>query len=145
MKNKRPHVLPLNTQALTILKELVELNDGKGYLFPSVMSLDKPMSDGTINKALRLMGYDTKTEVTTHGFRTTASSTMNEADLWHPDAIERQLDHMEGNKTRESYTHKASYLKQRVAMMGWWGDFLEGVENGTIDPMEIFLTEEDVA
>jgi integrase len=142
---KRPHVVPLNNQALAIVEELIEMNGGKGYIFPSVTSLDKPMSDGTINKALRAMGYDTKTEVTTHGFRTTASSTMNEATLWNPDAIEKQLAHVEENKTRKAYTHKASYLRQRVEMMAWWGDFLEGVENGTTDPMEVILGDADVA
>ncbi len=144
MKMDKPHVVPLNAQALVILEELLELSQGFDLLFPSVTNHEIPMSDATMNKALRGMGYDTKTEVTTHGFRTTASTILNESGLWHPDAIERQLAHEEGDKVRAAYNN-ATHLKQRVKMMNWWGNYLEGVENGSIDPMEHLLLEVDEA
>jgi integrase len=143
MKMKKPHYVPLSTQALVMLAELQSLAGKTPWIFPGTQNIEQPMSDGTTNKALRLMGYDTKTEVTTHGFRTTASSILNESGLWHPDAIERQLAHEEKNEVRGTYNN-ATHLRQRVKMMQWWGDYLEGIENGSIDPMDILLGEENV-
>jgi integrase len=145
MKMDRPHVVPLNTQALAIVEELIGLAESTdGFIFPSTTDFDKPICSSTINRALRKMGYDTKTEVTTHGFRTTASSILNDSELWHPDAIERQLAHEEENEVRATYNN-AKHLKQRVKMMNWWGDYLEGVENGSIDPMDMILGDVEAA
>jgi integrase len=90
MKMRRPHRVPLSTQAVAILKQLRELTGDGTLLFPSVRSASRPISDNTLNAALRRLGY-AKDEATAHGFRATASSLLNESGKWHPDAIERQL------------------------------------------------------
>jgi integrase len=134
MKMKKPHVVPLCSQSIELLKELKTLSGHSLYLFPGDHNTMQCMSDVTINRALQRMGYDTKTEVTTHGFRTTASSSLNESGLWNADAIERQLAHEEANKVRAAYIHKAEFLDERRKMMQWWGDYLHSVEHGDIVP-----------
>jgi integrase len=88
MKMRRPHRVPLAHQALAILRDLQQITGGSKYLFPSVRSWHRPISDNTLNAALRRLGYD-KTELTTHGLRSTASTLLNESGKWHADAIER--------------------------------------------------------
>lgn len=124
MKMRRPHRVPLAPQALAILRELQEITSGSKYLFPSVRSWHRPISDNTLNAALRRLGYD-KTELTTHGLRSTASTFLNESGKWHADAIERQLAHQETNEIRGAYIHAAEYWQERVRMMGWWADELD--------------------
>jgi len=86
-----------------------------------------PISDNTMRLAMFRMGYDGKTKgksrATPHGFRANASSILNENDF-NPDAIERQLSHMERNGVRAAYTHHARYLEERTRMMQWWADYL---------------------
>jgi integrase len=134
MKMKKPHVVPLCSHSLELLIALKDLSGESEYLFPGDHNPLQCMSDVTINRALQRMGYDTKTEVTTHGFRTTASSTLNESGLWNADAIERQLAHEEANKVRAAYIHKAEFLDERRKMMQWWGDYLNSIEYGKIVP-----------
>jgi integrase len=98
MKMRRPHIVPLATQAVVILRELEPLTGDGKYLFPSERTRARPMSDNTVNAALRRLGYP-KEEMTGHGFRGTASTLLNEQG-WSPDAIERQLAHSEQNKIR---------------------------------------------
>lgn len=93
------------------------------YLFPSVRSWHRPISENTLNAALRLLGYD-KTELTVHGLRS-ASSLLDESGKWHADAIERQLAHQEQNEVRGAYTHAAEFWQERVKMMKWWADHLD--------------------
>jgi integrase len=124
MKMRRPHRVPLAPQALAILRELQEITGGSKYLFPSVRSWHRPISDNTLNAALRRLGYD-KTELTTHGLRSTASTLLNESGKWHADAIERQLAHQEANEIRGAYTHAAEFWQERVRMMRWWADELD--------------------
>jgi integrase len=126
MKMRRPHRVPLAPQSLAILRELREITGNSRYLFPSVRSWHRPMSDNTLNAALRRLGYD-KTELTVHGLRSTASSLLNESGKWHADAIERQLAHQEQDEVRGAYTHAAEFWQERVRMMKWWADYLDNL------------------
>lgn len=124
MKMRRPHRVPLAHQALAILRDLQQITGGSKYLFPSARSWHRPISDNTLNAALRRLGYD-KTELTIHGLRSTASTLLNESGKWHADAIERQLAHQEANEIRGAYTHAAEFWQERVRMMRWWADELD--------------------
>jgi len=124
MKMRRPHRVPLAHQALSILRELQGITGGSKYLFPSVRSWHRPISDNTLNAVLRRLGYD-KTELTVHGLRSTASVLLNESGKWHADAIERQLAHQEQNEVRGAYIHAAEFWDERVRMMCWWADELD--------------------
>ncbi|WP_409530238.1 tyrosine-type recombinase/integrase [Sphingomonas sp.] len=123
MKMGRPHRVPLSKQVLTLLAELREMSGRSKLLFPSVRSDTRPISDNTINVALRRLGYD-KTQMTGHGFRAMASSLLNESRKWHPDAIERQLAHVERNDVRRAYL-RGEHWDERVRMMQYWSDYLE--------------------
>ena len=93
MKMGRPHKVPLSRQVISLLAELRPITGSSKLLFPSVRSNERPISDNTINAALRRLGY-AKSEMTGHGFRAMASTLLNETRKWHPDAIERQLAHV---------------------------------------------------
>ncbi|GIZ21192.1 hypothetical protein TUM12147_45280 [Citrobacter europaeus] len=94
------------------------------------------LSEYTINKALRNMGYDTKQDICGHGFRTLACSALIESGLWSEDAVELQMSHKESNSVRAAYTHKAKHLDQRHLMLQWWADFLDANSNGMVRPFE---------
>ena len=100
-KMRRPHKVPLSDHVLAMITKLRKMNGEGRYLFPSIRSATRPITDNTLNAALRRLGYD-KTEVTAHGFRATASTLLNEMGKWHPDAIERQLAHVESNEVRRA-------------------------------------------
>jgi len=127
-KMRRPHKVPLSKQVLDLLAELRLMTAAGQYLFPSIRSASRPITDNTINAALRRLGYD-KTEVTAHGFRATASTLLNEMGKWHPDAIERQLAHVEGNDVRRAYA-RGTYWEERVRMMQHWSNYLDGLRVG---------------
>jgi integrase len=127
MKMGEPHLVPLSRQALAILRELQPLARGGRYLFPSLRTRDRPMSDNTINAALRRMGY-TSEEQTGHGFRSMASTLLNEQGF-PPDVIELQLAHTERNKVRAAY-NKAQRLPERRKMMQAWADYLDRLRTG---------------
>ncbi|EMH5188235.1 tyrosine-type recombinase/integrase [Salmonella enterica] len=120
-KMRMPHYIPLSNQAIDVLKELKEISydisDGEGLIFIGCHDYKKPMSENTINKALRQMGYDTKTQICGHGFRTMACSSLVESGIWTEDAIERQMSHKEQNNVRAAYTHKAKHITQRRLMI----------------------------
>ncbi len=97
---------------------------------------DKPISENTVNKALRTMGYDTKAEVCGHGFRTMACSALIESGLWSRDAVERQMSHQERNSVRAAYIHKAEHLEERKLMLQWWADYLNANRKEHITPFE---------
>lgn len=124
MKMRKPHRVPLAPQALAILEELRDVSGGSRYLFPSVRSWHRPISENTLNAALRRLGYD-KTEITTHGLRSTASALLNESGNWSADAIERQLAHQDQDEVRAAYVHAAEFWPERVRMMKWWADYLD--------------------
>ncbi len=122
-KMRRAHKIPLSRQALAVLQELKEIAAGSEFVLPSAWSLRKPLSENTLNVALRRMGY-AKDEATAHGFRATAATLLNEAGLWNPDAIERELGHVEANDVRRAYT-RGEHWDERVKMMQWWADYLD--------------------
>ena len=123
MKMRRPHRVPLPKQAIAILREHQEIAAKGMFVFPGIRTAARPISDGTLNAALRRLGY-AKEEVTPHGFRATAASLLNECGKWHADAIERQLAHVENNDVRRAYA-RGEYLDERVKMMQWWADYLD--------------------
>jgi integrase len=128
-KMKREHRVPLSLQALTILNGLQSIT-GKGrLLFPSVRTVKKPISETTLNAALRRMGYGAD-EATSHGFRATASTLLNESGKWNADAIERQLAHVEANNVRRAYA-RGEHWDERVRMMQWWANYLDELKAGT--------------
>jgi integrase len=122
MKMKEPHIVPLSRQACAILEELKPLTGGGRYVFPSVRSLERPMSENTVNAALRRLGYE-KDEMTGHGFRSIASTTLHELG-WSSAVIERQLAHGERNKVKAAYNF-AEHLGERRKMMQAWADHLD--------------------
>ena len=117
-KMRREHKKPLSKQALEVLKELKKQTEVGKLVFPSIQSNLKPMSENTLNGALRRMGYS-KQEVTSHGFRATASTLLNESGKWAPDAIEAELAHVGADEVRRVY-HRALYWEERVKMTDWW-------------------------
>ena len=122
MKMGEQHIVPLSRQAVAILRELHILTGSGRYVFPSLLSAERPMSDNTINAALRRLGY-TSDEQTGHGFRSMASTLLNEQGF-APDVIELQLAHVERNKVRAAY-NRAQRLTERRSMMQAWADLLE--------------------
>ena len=125
-KMKSTHIVPLSQQSLNILKELYQLTGQGQYVFPAVRTFSRPMSENTILVALRRIGYE-KGEMTGHGFRSMASTLLNEQG-WNRDAIERQLGHSERDKVRAAYNY-AEFLSERRSMMQAWADYLEGLKN----------------
>lgn len=128
MKMRKPHRVPLAPQALKILEQLRGITGSSKYLFPSVRSWHRPISENTLNAALRRLGYD-KTELTVHGLRSTAASLLNESGKWNADAIERQLAHQEHDEVRAAYVHSAEFWQERVRMMKWWAHHLDELRN----------------
>ena len=123
MKMKELHIVPLSRQAVTVLRELQKHTGNRQYLFPNQHNPVSYMSENTMLYALYRMGYHSRT--TGHGFRSTASTILNENGFM-PDVIERQLAHCERNKVRAAYNH-AQYLPERRKMMQWWADYIDGV------------------
>jgi integrase len=122
MKMDRMHIIPLSDQAVALLRQLQKFTGDGKLMFPTLKDPTRPMSENTVNSALRRMGYTTE-EQTGHGFRTTASTFLNENDE-HPDVIELQLAHKEKNSTRAAY-NEAQKLAKRRAMMQRWADYLD--------------------
>lgn len=133
------HIVPLSTQAMEVLEQLKQISGQYPLVFPSERRRTDCMSDNTMRRAIFKLGYDGsqpgKSKVTPHGFRATASSILNETGF-NPDAIERQLSHMERNGVRAAYTHHARYLDERKKMMQWWADYLDELRNkGKVIPI----------
>ena len=122
MKMGEQHLVPLSKQAVALLRELQPVTGRGPYVFPSLRSRLRPMSDNTVNAALRRLGY-TSEEMTGHGFRSLASTCLNEQG-YHPDLIELQLAHAERNKVRAAY-NEAQRLPERRKMMQAWSDYLD--------------------
>lgn len=127
-KMRREHVKPLPAMAVDILRTLREETGSNYRVFPSEIARDKPISENTMNQALRRMGFE-KDEHTSHGFRASASSLLNESGLWNEDAIEAELSHVGADQVRRAY-HRARYWNERVRMADWWAAniraFLDG-------------------
>jgi integrase len=125
MKEKRAHFIPLPTQAIESLHQLQSVTGRCGIIFPKRGSSREPMSNSTILRVIERIGY--KGLMTGHGFRTVASSTLNESGLFDFDAIERQLSHKDKDEVRAAY-NRAKYIDERRRMMQWWADTVEGWE-----------------
>ena len=128
MKMRRPHRVPLSTQVTRLFEQLWELTGTGRYCFPSFRSPRRPMSENTVNAALRALGFGQE-EMTAHGFRAMAATLLNETGKFNPDAIERQLAHMETNAIRRAYT-RGEYWDERVRMMQYWSDQLDEMRDG---------------
>ena len=133
MKMRRDHQVPLSQQALDVLGAVKAINGNRRYVFATYE--DKPLSGNTFNTALRIMGYDTQKEHCAHGFRTTASTLLNEergADgkpVWHPDVIELQLAHVDADGSRANY-NRAQYWRDRERLMQHWAGRLDKLRDG---------------
>ena len=134
MKMRKPHIVPLSSQAVAILKELHAVTGGGTYLFPSRNSVRKPIHYSTPLQALRALGYG-KEDMCIHGFRSMASTLLNEQGF-DSDWIERQLAHKEKDTSRIAYNH-AQYLPQRHRMMQAWADYLDGLREETQEDNEM--------
>jgi integrase len=135
MKMRELHIVPLSTQAIAILQELHMLTGNGKYVFPSVRTSKRPMSENTVTGALRRLGY-TSNEMTGHGFRSMACTILNEQG-WNRDAIERQLAHAERNNIRAAYNY-AEYLQERRKMMQEWANHLDDLTTNTkIDELNV--------
>lgn len=126
MKMRSIHIVPLSMQAIAVLRQIQVLTGDGKYVFPSLRTLTRPMSNNAVLAALRRLGY-AKDEMTGHGFRSMASTLLNEQG-WNRDAIERQLAHSERNHIRAAYNY-AEYLPERRKMMQHWADYLDGLAN----------------
>jgi integrase len=127
-KMRRAHSVPLSAQALAVIRSLDHDAEYSPYLFPSRTSVERPMSENTINAALRRLGY-AQDKMTGHGFRAMAATLLNEMGIWHADAIERQLAHCDANTVRRAYT-RGEYWDERVRMMQHWSDHLDFLRDG---------------
>ena len=126
MKMREAHLVPLSRQAIAVLETLSPLTGGGRLVFPSSTSRERPISENTVTYALARMGY--KGRMTGHGFRSAASTLLNEQGYRH-DVIERQLAHAERNSVRAAY-NRAEYLPERKAMMQEWADYLDKLQAG---------------
>lgn len=122
MKMRRPHIVPLSFQSVDILREIEPLTGDGKYVFPSIRSTARPMSENTVVGGLRRMGF-TKEEMCAHGFRSMASTLLHE-NGWASHLIELQLAHADKNSIRAAYNH-AEHLDERRKMMQWWADYLD--------------------
>jgi integrase len=126
MKMKRPHIVPLSRQSLEVFRVLYKFSGQGKYMFPSIRTLARPLSDMTVGAALRALGYPGNV-MTPHGFRAMATSLLSERG-WSAEVIERQLAHVEGNKVRAAY-HRSEHLEERRRMMQEWADYLDELKN----------------
>jgi integrase len=126
MKMRRPHDVPLSTQALAILRDIWPLSEGHELVLPSIRSPLKALSENAMNSALRRMGY-TKEEVCSHGFRSSASTILNERG-YDRDVIETALAHQDEDEVRATY-NRAKYWPQRVKLLQDWADLLDEFKN----------------
>ncbi|MBV8104028.1 MAG: tyrosine-type recombinase/integrase [Hyphomicrobiales bacterium] len=128
MKMRRPHRIPLARQTLNVLKDAQAVNPDAALILPGMRGRGRSLSENTFNAALRRLGY-AKDDMSAHGFRSAASSILNESGFWNPDAIEAQLAHIERNVVRRAYA-RAEFWDERVRMMQWWADRLDQLRRG---------------
>lgn len=130
------HLVPLSPQAVALLEQIHALTGEFDLVFAGDAKPWKPMSENTVNSALRKMGYDTKAEICGHGFRSMACSALIESGLWSETAIERQMSHKERNNVRAAYIHKAEFIEERRLIMNWWSRYLEVNRQEHVTPHE---------
>lgn len=133
MKGRQEHVVPLSRQVIALFRTAHIMTGSGRYIFPSIRTHLKPMSENTVNAALRRLGYSND-EMTAHGFRAMASTLLNESGKWSSDAIERALAHRDKDAVRAAY-HRGTHWAERVEMAQWWSDYLDMLRDGaTIIP-----------
>lgn len=130
------HLVPLSPQAVALLEKIHALTGKFALVFAADAKPWKPMSENTVNNALRTMGYDTKTDICGHGFRSMACSALIESGLWSETAIERQMSHKERNNVRAAYIHKAEFIEERRLIMNWWSRYQEANRQEHVTPHE---------
>lgn len=135
-KMRTPHLMPLSRQAIEILKQIYYSSSNHELIFIGDHNPRKPMSKNTVNNVLRVMCYDTKTEVYGYGFRTMAHGTMGGSGLWADDVIERPLSHLEKNNVKVAYLHTSHHLDERQLMLQWWADYLDANRQRFISPYD---------
>lgn len=123
MKEKRPHLVPLSKHVIALLKELKPLTGYSKFILPG-RNFAKPISNNTLLFGLYRLGY--KSRMSGHGFRSVASTVLNESGQWSSDAIELQLSHAEPNQVRGAY-NRAQRIEERTRMMQWWSDYLDSL------------------
>jgi integrase len=128
MKARLEHIVPLSRQAIALLRDAQGLTGDGRYVFPSIRTPLRPMSENTVNGALRRLGF-TGDEMTAHGFRAMASTLLNESGKWSADAIERALAHKDRDSIRAAY-HRGAHWAERVEMAQWWANYLNTLRNG---------------
>jgi len=131
-KTRKDHLVPLSRQSIEMFRQVCALTGPSGYVFPSMMTPNRSMSGNTINAALRRLGFASD-EMTSHGFRATASTLLNESGKWHPDTIERALGHGDADNVRSAY-HRGAHWQERVAMAQWWSDHLDELRQARRSP-----------
>ncbi|MCO5161267.1 MAG: tyrosine-type recombinase/integrase [Mesorhizobium sp.] len=124
-KMRREHRKPLSRLAVETLRDLRNHTGNRRLTFPSIQSPERPLSENTLNAALRRLGY-AQSEMTSHGFRATASTLLNESGKWHADAIEAELGHVGADEVRRAY-HRAAYWEERIRMAAWWAGEIESL------------------
>lgn len=129
MKMRRPHLVPLSTQAVAILKELRPMTGHLDYIFPNGRDPKRPMSDAAVNAAMRRLGIDTQNELTGHGFRAMARTLLHERLNFPAEVIEQQLAHKTAGPLGEAYA-RAKFIDQRIEMMQAWADYLDKLKAG---------------
>ncbi|MCZ8184215.1 MAG: tyrosine-type recombinase/integrase [Beijerinckiaceae bacterium] len=127
-KMRREHEMPLAHQAVAVLTELHALSGRGRLVFPGLRTVERPISENTLNASMRRMGYSNE-DVTAHGFRATASTLLNQSGKFSPDAIERALAHQDPDPVRRVY-NRSAYWKERVEMAQWWADYLDTLRKG---------------
>ncbi len=128
MKMRKAHQVPLSRQSVDLFRQLHAITGPSGYVFPSIRTRTRPMSENTVNAALRRLGF-AGDEMTAHGFRAMASTLLNESSQWNPDAIERALAHGDDDRVRAAY-HRGAHWKERVELAQWWSDYLDKLRKG---------------
>lgn len=128
MKMRRPHHVPLSRQSIDLFKKVATISGPSGYVFPSIRTPQRPMSENTVNAGLRRLGFSGD-EMTAHGFRAMASTLLNESGRWSADAIERALAHGDADRVRSAY-HRGAHWRERVEMAQWWSDYLDQLKEG---------------
>ena len=135
-KMKTPHLIPLSKQALALVQDIYKYSGHTQNVFPKNGDPNGFLSESTINKTLRRLGYDTNTEVCGHGFRGMACAALIQSKLFQKDAVEKQMSHQERNEVRLAYTHQAEFLEERKAMLSWWSDYLDATKKIAISPYD---------
>ncbi|MGO9945164.1 MAG: tyrosine-type recombinase/integrase [Rhodoblastus sp.] len=127
-KMRREHQVPLPRQALALLTNLKEVTGGGRLAFPGIRSVERPISENTLNASMRRMGFK-QDEVSAHGFRATASTLLNESGKFSADAIERALAHQDPDPVRRAYA-RGAFWTERIEMAQWWADHLDMLKSG---------------